>query len=68
MSIGGERSLLILQYKGKNLQLDECGNIAVDSIPINSAEITKEPPRKYPSQRAVNKYRTPKLPKNNRKK
>lgn len=62
------RGIVMLQYKGKNLRLDEYGNIAVDSIPIVSTEITEEPSKKYPSQRVVNKYRTPKLPKNNRKK
>lgn len=68
MSTGEARGILILQYGGKNLQLDEYGNIVVDSIPIDSTEITKDSPKKYPSQSVVNKYRTPKLPKNNRKK
>jgi hypothetical protein len=36
--------------------------------PINSDGSDEKPKAvKYPSQRAVNKYRTPKIPKNNRK-
>lgn len=62
------RGIMILQCNGKNLQLDEDGNIAVGSLPIGSTEITTELSKKYPSQRTINKYRTPKLPKNNRKK